>query len=125
MSKTKFGRDLEIYIDGQKLVDIMELSIPQSEKNRSWNEKGDAMVLTKNLKKTRTNSGTRVILTCRVCKMPEDIILQAFEIIHEEDFILWKISPPGAGFYYDEFDFLELKFHKPLYVKAINDILQW
>jgi len=33
------------------------------------------------------------------------------------------IKPPGADFYFDEYELLEFKFHKPQYQKSINQIM--
>tara|TARA_R100001369_G_scaffold83528_1_gene115786 strand:+ start:254 stop:481 length:228 start_codon:yes stop_codon:yes gene_type:complete len=72
------------------------------------------MIVTKELKKSGKKSGAYSLLICAHCEMIEDLLLTEFKVIHEWGFITWKVNPPGAGFYYDNYKELEFKFHKPL-----------
>jgi len=124
ISSKTLGRDANLLIDNKSLLDILEDAYSELSNNENWVEKKDSMLVTEELKKSGKKSGEYSFFICAHCKMIEDLLLTEFKVIHDEDFILWKVNPPGAEFYYDNYKELEFKFHKPQYQTIIDKLIE-
>lgn len=122
-SKT-LGRNINLFIDNKSLLDILEDAYSELSNNEKWAEKNDSQVITKELKKSYKSSGDYSILTCTHCNMTEDLLLTSFKITHNGDYIIWDVKPPGADIYFDNFEELEFKFHKPQYQAIIDRLIE-
>ncbi len=47
------------------------------------------------------------------------------QVIYQGEYLVWKMKPPGADFYFDDYELLEFKFHKPQYKKTVKQIIDW
>jgi hypothetical protein len=117
------GRDLVLTVDRRALVDVLEEALPANARTRVWREKRDARVVTQNLAKSSAQPGDYALLTCAHCQLPEDLSLAPFSVRHEGALILWRVSPPGAGLYFEGEHWLDLRFHKPQYKSVVARIL--
>lgn len=88
-----------------------------------WHEKKDARVIIKSLERSAITPGEYDFLTCAHCAIPEDILLTPSQVIHEGEYLIWKMKPPGADIYFDDYELLELRFHRPQYEKIVNQIV--
>ena len=121
--KATLNRNLVLLIDNQPLVDLLEDSIPRNTSINKWQEKRDARVVVSSLEQSIINPGEYDFLICAHCATPEDILMSSTQVIHQGEYLIWKMKPPGADFYFDNYELLEFKFHKPQYQKSINQII--
>jgi hypothetical protein len=124
ISSKTLGRDINLLIDNKSLLDILDDAYSALSNNEKWAEKNDSQVITKELKKSYKTSGDYSILTCAHCKMTEDLLLSSFKITHNGDYIIWTVKPPGADIYFDNFEELEFKFHKPQYQTIVDRLIE-
>ena len=123
-SKATLGRNLVLLIDNKPFIEILEDLIPTENNGMIWTEKKDAKFLTKNLKKSISKPGEFNFLTCAHCNYPQDILMSAIKVAHKGDCIIWTIKPPGADIYFEKYNCLILKFHRPQYEKVIASIFK-
>ena len=116
-------RNLILLIDNQPLVYLLEESIPRNRGINQWREKRDVRVVVLSLEQSIINPGEYDFLICAHCATPEDILMSPTQVIHQGEYLIWKMKPPGADFYFNEYKLLEFKFHKPQYQKSINQII--
>ncbi|MFC1745361.1 hypothetical protein ACFL35_15310 [Candidatus Riflebacteria bacterium] len=121
--KGKKHQRLVLLVDKKPFLDILEDAIPKNAKLSNWKEKGDATLIMEYLTETIKKSGEFHFFTCDYCSIPEDLILEPIEVIHQNDYVIWKVKPPGADVYYDKFDILSFKFHFPQYKKTILQMM--
>jgi len=50
-------------------------------------------------------------------------MLQPFQVDHLAEFVLWKMAPPGAGLYDDDYAPISLRFHRPQSEKVVKAVL--
>lgn len=121
--KATLNRSLILLIDNQPLVDLLEQSIPRNSRMHRWHEKKDARVMIQSLEKSILEPGEYDFLTCSHCAIPEDLLLSPSQVIHEGEYLIWAMKPPGADIHFDDYEPLVLRFHRPQYEKIVNRIL--
>ena len=117
---------VSILIDNVPLLKILEESIP--DKNFQWKEKSRVTVNEAVLKESCVSPGDFPILVCSNCladghDIPEDVSLRPISVTHDNEYVTWKITPPGSGLQYEADEgqgLLIFKFHKPQYVQAVS-----
>lgn len=121
--KKPYIRDRSLLVDGRPLLEILEEAIPSDSSETKWIEKDDAMVDAKALKRTLRSNGEFQVLTCRECGMPEDLTLEPFVVMRVGDEVVWQLTPPGAGVFYDRYEPIEFRFDRVQYEETVRQFL--
>ena len=87
-------------------------------------EKEDAMVDAKTLKRTLRSNGGFQVLTCKESGMPEDLTLEPFLVMHVGDEVVWQLTPPGAGAFFETFEPIEFRFDRVEYEETVRRFLR-
>jgi hypothetical protein len=118
------GRDLLLLINRRSLLELLEEAVPNSSERTGWTEKRDAKVRTKELRRSSESAGEFEILTCAHCGFVEDLCCSPFRVSHVGEFVDWAIDPPGAGIFFQDYDPVRFRLHRPDYEQAVKRILQ-
>ena len=124
ISSKTLRKDINLRIDNKSLLEILGMAYSELSNNKNWVEKKDAMLAVDELKKSTKESGKFSFLICAHCKTSEDLLLGEFSVSHFEDYVSWKVNPPGAAIYFDNLKELEFKFHKPQYQRVIANLMK-
>ncbi len=117
-------RGWKIFVDQESLLELLEQAV-EAPVARHWTEKNDARIELSQLAESIEKPGDFPILICAKCAVmgyPNcgDLLLHEFRIMHEDEFILWEIDPPGERIYYEDGEPLRFRFHRPQYKAAIQ-----
>jgi len=108
--KATLNRNLVLLIDNQPLVDLLEDSIPKNTGINQWQEKRDVRVVVSSLEQSIINPGEYDFLICAHCATPEDILMSSTQVIHQGEYLIWKMKPPGANFFLTTTSYLNSSF---------------